>query len=50
MTTYRLTLSLTTALPAADVEVWAAELVEDGREHLLDGERLERGGVEGEGR
>ena len=37
-------------MPAAHVETWAAELVEDGREHLLADERLELASVAPAGR
>jgi hypothetical protein len=46
MKTYAITFLLTTPAPEQEVERLAAELAEDARIHLRDGERLELAGVE----
>jgi hypothetical protein len=41
MKTYAITLLLTTDAPEREAEAFAAELAEDARVHLRDGEELE---------
>jgi hypothetical protein len=41
MQTFTIALALTSSLSEAEAEDFAAELLEDAREHLADGERLE---------
>jgi hypothetical protein len=45
MKTYAITFLLTTTAPEREVERLAAELAEDARAHLRDGERFELEGV-----
>ena len=46
MKTYGITLALTTPATEREGEELAAELAEDARAHLRDGERLELAGVQ----
>ncbi len=46
MKTYAITFLLTTPTPDREVESFAAEVAEDARAHLRDGEELELAGVE----
>ena len=45
MKTQAITFLLTTSAPEREVECLAAEIAEDAREHLRDGEHLELDGV-----
>jgi hypothetical protein len=46
MKTYAITLLLTTDAPEREAEAFAAELAEDARVHMRDGEELELASVE----